>query len=84
MTKQEVIDSIHYLYFKQEEVQIGKLVLDSYEEEGDWQIVAYPVGDEDWENAKLYCYYDYSPGEFEVTTPEQVYEWIARDFDWTF
>ena len=57
MTKQEVIDAIHYLYFKQKEEEIGNLKLESYYEEGDWQIVVFPVGDDDWENARLYCYY---------------------------
>ena len=43
MTKQEVIELIHYLFFKVEENEIGNLKLESYEEEGDWQIVACPV-----------------------------------------
>ena len=84
MTKHEVIDAIHYLYFKQKEEEIGNLKLESYYEEGDWQIVVFPVGDEDWENARLYCYYYYSPDDFQVNTPEQMYNWIANDFDWKF
>lgn len=74
MTKQEVIELIDGIYFESGEVRVGNLKLYSVEEMGDWGVCV--------EGVMVFCYYNQDDDE--VTPPEQVYEWIAENFDWKF
>ena len=79
MTKQEVIDAIKGIYFQDDEIMVGNYRLESYREEGDWQIVVTDMENED--EFACFCYYDSCVGEFKVVTPDQMFEMISEYYD---
>lgn len=79
MTKQEIISDIKSIYFQDDAIMVGNYRLESYREEGDWQIVVRDMEDEDVFGC--FCYYDSYADEFKVVTPDQMFEMISEYYD---
>ena len=79
MTKQEIISDIKSIYFQDDAIMVGNYRLESYREEGDWQIVVRDMEDED--EFACFCYYDSYADEFKVVTPDQMFEMISEYYD---
>lgn len=72
---QGIINIITNLFFKEDEVQVGKYLLTSSEEEGDWGIVV--LNQEDEDEMEYYCY---SEDGQQRHTVEELAELIVADF----
>lgn len=83
MTKQEIIENLDSIYFKDAEFRAGDLLISSYCEEGDWTIkVTYG------EHTEYFCYLDYCEDDYEAMVkwevpsidPKEMFGWIEEYF----
>lgn len=83
MTKQEIIENIDSIYFKDAEFKVGDLLISSYCEEGDWTIKV-----TDGEDTEYFCYLDSCEDDYEDMvkweqpriSPKEMYGWIVEYF----
>ena len=69
MTKQEIIENIDSIYFKDAEFRAGDLLISSYCEEGDWTIEVLCTTDGE---TQYFCYLDYYEDDYEAMVKWEV------------